>query len=66
MNRIKCLVTDDEPLAMDVLENYIHQLDSLELAGRCNNALDALGFLQKHKVDLLFLDIGIGGRLLVE
>ncbi len=57
MNRIKCLVTDDEPLAMDVLENYIRQLDSLELVGRCNNALDALTFLQKNKVDLLFLDI---------
>lgn len=57
MNKIKCLITDDEPLAMDVLENYIQQLDILELTGRCNNALEALGFLQKNKVDLLFLDI---------
>ena len=57
MTKIKCLITDDEPLAMDVLENYINQLDTLELAGRCNNALEALGFLQKNKVDLLFLDI---------
>jgi DNA-binding LytR/AlgR family response regulator len=57
MNRIKCLVVDDEPLAMDVLENYIRQLDTLELTGRCSNALDALSFLQKNKVDLVFLDI---------
>lgn len=57
MTRIKCLITDDEPLALDVLENYISQLESLELTGRCNNALDALNFLQKNKVDLLFLDI---------
>jgi DNA-binding LytR/AlgR family response regulator len=57
MNRIKCLVVDDEPLAMDVLENYIRQLDTMEFCGRCSNALDAMAFLQQYKVDLLFLDI---------
>ncbi len=57
MQKIRCLVVDDEPLAADVLENYIGQLDSLTLAGKCYNALDALLFLQQHKVDLLFLDI---------
>lgn len=57
MSRIKCLLTDDEPLAMDILENYIRQMDTLELVGRCDNALTALSFLQKNRVDLLFLDI---------
>src|SRR4051812_2821622 len=57
MNKIKCLVTDDEPLALDVLSNYINTLDHLELCGRCNNAVESINFLQKNKVDLLFLDI---------
>ncbi len=57
MNRIQCLVVDDEPLAIDVVENYIGHLDTLALAGRCSNAVEALLFLQRTKVDLLFLDI---------
>ncbi|WP_346320126.1 LytTR family DNA-binding domain-containing protein [Chitinophaga sp. YIM B06452] len=57
MNKIKCLVVDDEPLAVEVLVNYISQLDTLSLAGACHNAIDALKFLQKNRVDLLFLDI---------
>ncbi|MGN7723529.1 LytR/AlgR family response regulator transcription factor [Chitinophaga sp. 22620] len=57
MNKIRCLVVDDEPLAVEVLVNYISQLDTLSLAGTCHNAIDALKFLQKNRVDLLFLDI---------
>ncbi len=57
MNKIRCLVVDDEPLAVDVLVNYISQLDTLSLAGACHNAIEALKFLQKNRVDLLFLDI---------
>lgn len=56
-NKIRCLVVDDEPLAMAILEEYIGQLETLTLVGKCNNAIDALLFLQKNKVDLLFLDI---------
>jgi DNA-binding LytR/AlgR family response regulator len=56
-NKIKCLVVDDEPLAAAVLEKYIGQLDFLLLAGTCANAIEALAFLQKNKVDLIFLDI---------
>ncbi|MBO9727294.1 MAG: response regulator transcription factor [Chitinophaga sp.] len=57
LSKIKCLVVDDEPLAADVLCTYIRQLDTLTLSGRCNNAIEALLFLQTNKVDLLFLDI---------
>jgi DNA-binding LytR/AlgR family response regulator len=57
INKIRCLVVDDEPLAISVLKNYIGQLDTLILAGTCANAVEALLFLQKNKVDLLFLDI---------
>jgi DNA-binding LytR/AlgR family response regulator len=56
-NKIRCLIVDDEPLAVDVLEKYIGQLDSLSLVGKCGHAIEALNFLQKNKVDLLFLDI---------
>jgi DNA-binding LytR/AlgR family response regulator len=56
-NKIRCLVVDDEPLAMAILEEYIGQLETLTLVGKCDNAIEALLFLQKNKVDLLFLDI---------
>jgi len=56
-NKIRCMVVDDEPLAISVLEDYIGQLETLTLVGTCNNAVEALLFLQKNKVDLLFLDI---------
>lgn len=61
MQPIRCLITDDEPLALDVLAGYIGHLDHLQLAGRCNNAIETLNFLQKNKVDLLFLDIQMPG-----
>ncbi|MDJ1481137.1 LytTR family DNA-binding domain-containing protein [Cytophagaceae bacterium YF14B1] len=57
IHKIKCLIVDDEPLAIDILERYISQLDTLSLQGKCDNAIDALIFLQKNKIDLLFLDI---------
>jgi DNA-binding LytR/AlgR family response regulator len=57
MNKIKCLIVDDEPLALDVLENYIQTLDYLELQSKCRNAIEALNLLRNSKVDLLFLDI---------
>lgn len=57
VNKIRCLVVDDEPLAKEVLIKYIGQLETLTLAGTCENAIDTLLFLQQHQVDLLFLDI---------
>lgn len=53
----KCLLVDDEPLAMDVLESYINQVNGLEIVGKCENAIQAFESLQKIPVDLLFLDI---------
>ncbi|MEY4928257.1 MAG: hypothetical protein RI894_2695 [Bacteroidota bacterium] len=54
---ISCLIVDDEPLAHKVLENYIAQLDTLQLVGNAYRAAEAIGFLQKNTVDILFLDI---------
>lgn len=56
-SKIRCLVVDDEPLAISVLQDYISQLETLTLVGTCSSGVEALLFLQKNKVDLLFLDI---------
>jgi DNA-binding LytR/AlgR family response regulator len=52
-----CMVVDDEPMARDVLRRYIEKIPTLQLAGECSNAIDALVFLQNNKVELIFLDI---------
>ncbi|WP_439880063.1 LytR/AlgR family response regulator transcription factor [Pontibacter sp. MBLB2868] len=55
--KIRCMIVDDEPLALDVLETFVNRLDNLELVCRCNNAVEAYSCLQNEQVDLLFLDI---------
>ncbi len=54
---IKTLIVDDEPLALEILESYIGQLNELELVAKCNNALEANQYLSSNPVDLMFLDI---------
>ena len=54
---IRCLIVDDEPLALDVLEAYIDKIDDLELVDRLDNAIEAFNRLNRESVDLLFLDI---------
>jgi len=54
---LKCIIVDDEPLALNVLESYINQTPFLELEGKFTNAVKALNYLSEHPVDLLFLDI---------
>ena len=57
MNTIKCLIVEDEPLAAEILKDYVEQLPQLELVGVCPDAIYATETLQKKPVDLLFLDI---------
>ena len=54
---IRCLVVDDEPLAHQVLTQFIAQTPGLVLAGTCRNAMEAHEHLTSQPVDLLFLDI---------
>ena len=56
-NKIHCLVIDDEPPAREILKQHIAGVEALELAGTCNNAVEAVSFLKEYRVDLLFLDI---------
>jgi DNA-binding LytR/AlgR family response regulator len=53
----KCLLVDDEPLAIEVLKNHIDGIEYLKIVGSCNNAIKAAEFLQVNEVDLMFLDI---------
>ncbi len=55
--KIVCLAVDDEPPALDILKKYITSVHNLELAGTCADAIEALNFLRRQSVDLLFLDI---------
>lgn len=55
--KIKCLLVDDEPLAISLLQNHISKLDYFEVVGTCPNALKAAEVLRTTAVDLLFLDI---------
>ncbi|MCX6271401.1 MAG: LytTR family DNA-binding domain-containing protein [Bacteroidetes bacterium] len=55
--KIRCIAVDDEPLALDILEDYIHKVPFLELLKTFLNALECIDFLKNNKVDLLFLDI---------
>lgn len=56
---LKCVIIDDEPLAIDVIKNYIARIKGLEITASFNSALDSLEFFQQNKVDLLFLDINM-------
>ena len=58
--KISCIIVEDEPLAMERLQNYVQKLPFLNLLGKFDNALDALVFLKTWSVDLLFLDINLG------
>ena len=54
---MKCIVVDDEPLALDLLESYVRKAPFLELAGKYSSAVQAMKELANQQVDLIFLDI---------
>lgn len=55
--KMKCVIIDDEPLAVDLLKDFVSKVDSLELISTFNNAIDAVSFINQNNVDLIFLDI---------
>jgi DNA-binding LytR/AlgR family response regulator len=57
MSVFNCLIVEDEPLAAEILEDYVRQVPFLSLKGVCTDALFATATLQKESIDLLFLDI---------
>ncbi len=59
MNKLNCIIVDDEPLAQDVLERYIGNMNELQLQKKCLNALEAFEVLHTEPIDLMFLDISM-------
>ncbi|MEL1253474.1 LytTR family DNA-binding domain-containing protein [Flavobacterium sp. DGU38] len=57
--KIKCLLIDDEPLAIKVLQNYFTNFPDFEVIGTFNNSLEALDFINSTPVDAVFLDINM-------
>lgn len=58
---IRCLAVDDEPLALEIITDYISKVAYLELMATFDNALDTINYLKEHPVDLIFLDIQMEG-----
>ena len=56
-----CLIVDDEPLALDIIESYVNGNEQLCLIKKCNTAFEAFEILHHVKIDLLFLDIKMPG-----
>lgn len=52
-----CIIVDDEPLAIDVIRDYISKVPQLSLVTTCADPLDAFRVLNQEKIDLIFLDI---------
>ena len=55
--KIKCIITDDEPVARKGLRGYIEKIDFLTLTGECEDAIQLNTLLKTQQVDLIFLDI---------
>jgi two-component system, LytTR family, response regulator len=54
---VRCLIIDDEPLAQNVLENFIQRVSFLTLVAKCENALEAFSVVQDENIDIIFCDI---------
>ncbi|MFT6826937.1 MAG: two-component system LytT family response regulator [Roseivirga sp.] len=57
MKQLNCMIVDDEPLAVEIIEEYIKKVPWLNCVATSDNALGALSQLEKNVIDLIFLDI---------
>ncbi len=59
--KVRCIVVDDEPLAIELLEGHIRQFTQLELVATCWNAIEAFEIVKNTTIDIIFLDIQMPG-----
>jgi DNA-binding LytR/AlgR family response regulator len=57
--KLKCIIIDDEPIARKILQEFIEEIDYLELTGQAENPLKAMAFLNDNAIDIIFLDINM-------
>ena len=55
--KITCVIVDDEPMALNLVESYVEKTPFLELKQKCSSAIEAMEFIKEQPIDLLFLDI---------
>jgi len=54
---MKCIIIDDEPIALGLLEGYISKIPFLELVASCSDGFEAMKVVEKHEIDLIFTDV---------
>lgn len=57
--QMKCVIIDDEPLALNLLQQYVSELPALQLVQRFDDAVAGKAFLENNNIDLLFIDINM-------
>ncbi|MEO9967047.1 MAG: LytTR family DNA-binding domain-containing protein [Reichenbachiella sp.] len=57
--KISCLIIDDEPLAINVIKNFLINFKNFEVAGTCKDAVEGFNFLSNQEIDVIFLDINM-------
>lgn len=67
--KIKTVIVDDEPLAIEVIETYLKNFSDIEIIAKCGDGIQAFNILQQKKADLMFLDVkmpGLNGTELIK
>lgn len=59
--KYKCIIIDDEPLAVEVIKTHVESLGIFNIVAECNNAIEAFQILKSSRIDLMFLDIQMPG-----
>ena len=57
--KLKCIIIDDEPIARKVLQEFVEEIDYLELTGQAENPLKGMSLLNDNDIDIIFLDINM-------
>ncbi len=60
-DKIKCILVDDEPMAIDILKTHLSKIEKVKIIGTCNNATEAFNIIGNEQIDLIFLDINMPG-----